>query len=189
MDSAQAGGDDDDQAPGDPEAVARLICLRLLEQRARTRSELETALRRKGVPDDAGRVVLDRFEEVGLVDDAGFADAFAATQHTDRGLSRRAVAAKLRTRGVEEATIERAVEVIDRDSERVEAERLVRRKLKSVSDLDRATQIRRLTGLLGRKGYAGGLAYEVVRDVLAAADDEDGLNGADEPTWEDDWPQ
>ena len=62
--------------PGDPESVARTICLRLLERQARTRAELEAALRKKGVPDDAGQRVLDRFTEVGLINDSALADGF-----------------------------------------------------------------------------------------------------------------
>src|SRR6266498_4918200 len=43
--------EDEQDAPGDPESVARAICLRLLTQRARSRAELAEALRRRGVPD------------------------------------------------------------------------------------------------------------------------------------------
>jgi len=85
--------------PGDPVSVARAICLRLLTDRQRTRAELATALRRKGVPDNAARTVLDRFAEVGLIDDAATAENYALVQHRRRGLAARAVAGKLRQRG------------------------------------------------------------------------------------------
>src|SRR5262249_23857501 len=75
---------DEQDAPGDPESVARAICLRLLAQRARTRAELAQALRRRGVPDGAAGSVLDRFAEVGLIDDAALAQNAALT-HRERG--------------------------------------------------------------------------------------------------------
>jgi regulatory protein len=148
--------------------VARTICLRQLDRRARTRAELADTLARRGVPDQAAERVLDRFVEVGLIDDAGLADGFAQAQHQERGLSGRAVAMKLRRRGVAEESVQAAVAGIDRGSEVEVARRLVERKLRS-ADAQREPEAlaRRLVGVLARKGYSPGLAYEVVRSVLA----------------------
>jgi regulatory protein len=160
---------------GDPETVARTICLRLLDQRARTRAELAEALRKRGVPDAAATAVLDRFVEVGLIDDAGLAGTFALAQHRERGLARRAVAVKLRRRGLDEQVVAAALDPIDRDSEYAAAQALVAKKVRSLGGLDPQVQARRLIGLLGRRGYPAGLAHEVVRtalaDVLTDADD------------------
>jgi len=153
-------------APGDPEAVARIICLRLLDRRARTRSELETALRAKGVPDDAARTVLDRFTEVGLVDDRALADGYALAQHRERGLAGRAVAMKLRQRGIDEPTVQDALGQIDRESELETARALVARRMRSLSGLAPEVRARRLVGLLARKGYPPGLAHQVVRETV-----------------------
>ncbi|MEO8889125.1 MAG: regulatory protein RecX [Jatrophihabitantaceae bacterium] len=165
--------------PGDPESVARTICLRLLDRRARTRAELADELRRKGVPDGAAGLVLDRFTDVGLIDDDALAASYALAQHRERGLAGRAVAAKLRRRGVDEQTVASALEPIDRGSEYAAAEALVRNKLRSLGGLDSLVQARRLTGLLGRRGYSPGLAHELVRAVLAeTAADVDRLDGS-----------
>lgn len=64
---------DADEAQADPEVVARTIALRKLTAQARTRHELDQALRKKNVPDEIATTVLDRLEQVGLVDDAAFA--------------------------------------------------------------------------------------------------------------------
>jgi regulatory protein len=156
--------------PGDPESVARTICLRLLDRRARTRAELATALRKRGVPEDAAVAVLDRFADVGLIDDTALAEAFAVVQHRERGLAGRAVAAKLRQRGVAEPDVRAALDQIGRDSEHAAAQALVAKKLRSLGGLDPQVQARRLVGLLGRRGYTPGLAHEVVRAALAEAD-------------------
>ncbi len=154
--------------PGDPESVARTICLRLLDHRARSRAELAAALRRRGVPDDTADRVLDRFAEVGLIDDAALAAGYAAAQHTERGLAGRAVALKLRRRGIDEDSVQAAVAQIDSDAELDRARALVARRLRALQHLPPPVQARRLVGLLARKGYPAGLAHAVVRETLAA---------------------
>jgi regulatory protein len=157
---------DPEQDLGNPESVARAICLRLLTQRARSRAELAKALAKRGVPDDAATGVLDRFVEVGLIDDAALAANLAQAQHRERGLARRAVAAKLRERGLGDE-VETALTSIDGDDERVRATQLVEKRLRSLAGLPPEVQARRLVGLLARKGYAPGLAYAVVREAVS----------------------
>jgi regulatory protein len=166
---------DPEQPLGDPETAARIICLRLLERRARSRAELADALRRRGVPDDAACAVLDRFTEVGLIDDVALAHTVAVAQHADRGLARRAVAGKLRSRGLPDDIIGDALTEIDTADEQRRARELVRRRRRAVAHLPPETQARRLVGLLARKGYSGGLSYQVVREELAADPEAAGL--------------
>jgi regulatory protein len=164
--------EDVQDAPGDPESVARAICLRLLTQRARSRAELTDALRRRGVPDDAADRVLTRFTEVGLIDDESLAHSVASAQHRDRGLAARAVAAKLRQRGLSEQDVSSAVASIDSESEHDAARRLVARRLPALRGLPEETKARRLVGFLARRGYAANTAVEVVREAL-----HDGIAG------------
>jgi len=158
---------DPEQDLGDPEGVARAICLRMLTMRARSRAELAKALAKRDVPDDAATRVLDRFVEVGLIDDAALAAGLAQAQHHERGLARRAVAAKLRQRGLDDE-VEAALTEINGDDERARAAELVAKRLRSLAGLAPEVQARRLVGLLARKGYSSGLAYAVVREALAA---------------------
>ena len=153
----------------DPESVARTIGLRMLEGAPRTRSELASAMARKGVPDDAAAVVLERFVEVGLLDDAAFATAWVDSRHRGRGLARRALANELRRRGVDDETAGEALSSVSVDDEAVAADALVRRRLRSMSGLSRQVKTRRLIAMLGRKGFGGSMAYQV---VSAALDDE-----------------
>ena len=151
-------------------AVAREICLRLLTDRARTRQELATALRRKGVPDEATDTVLERFDEVGLIDDAAFAGQWVRSRHARRGLARRAIAVELRRKGVSTEDAEEALAEVDPESEERRARELVDRKLRSLTVTtaeQRASAARRLVGMLARKGYGAGVAYRVVREALA----------------------
>lgn len=152
----------------DPESVARTVCLRLLTGAPRTRAQLADALDRRGVPAPVSERVLGRFSEVGLIDDAAFAAAWVSSRHTGRGLARRALADELRRRGVDDETVGTAVDQLDPAEEERTARALVDRRLPSTRHLDPPRRIRRLTGMLARKGYPGGLAFRVVREALAA---------------------
>ncbi|WP_245900055.1 regulatory protein RecX [Geodermatophilus normandii] len=154
----------DDQ--GDPESVARAICLRALTGSAKTRSQLADLLERRGVPEDAASAVLDRFGEVGLIDDAAFARAWVTSRQAGRGLARRALRAELRAKGVDGEDAEQALAQVDDEDERASARHLVERRLPALRRVDRVTATRRLVGMLARKGYNGGLAGAVVREVL-----------------------
>jgi regulatory protein len=164
---------------GDPESVARGICLRALTGAPKTRQQLADLLAQRGVPEDAAETVLDRFTEVGLIDDAAFARAWVSSRQAGRGLARRALNAELRAKGVEPEVAAEAVGEVDDDDERAAARRLVERRVGSMRRLDRATATRRLMGMLARKGYNGGLAAAVIREAL------DGADGAPDDAFED----
>lgn len=170
------GGDDEgaDEQFDDPEAVARLICLRQLTAAPRTRAQLAQTLRRRGVPDEAAETVLGRFAEVGLIDDATFASAWVESRHYGRGLGRRALAAELNQRGVDREDIQVAVAKLSPDTELATARALVERRLGSTAGLPSQARLRRLVGMLARKGYPAGLAFRVVREAL----DEEGRRQA-----------
>lgn len=161
----EPGGHPEDH-PGDPESVARALCLRQLTAAPRTRAQLADLLARRGVPGEVARRVLDRFAEVGLIDDATFAAAWVDSRHRGRGLGGRALSAELRRRGVDAATTAEAVATLDAETEEATARQLVRRRLQGMRGVDPPGQQRRLLGLLARKGYGAAMAYKVVREEL-----------------------
>jgi regulatory protein len=150
----------------DPESVARLICLRMLTAAPRTHAELADALRRRGVPDAAANAVLARFAEVKLIDDATFARAWVESRHHGRGLAGRALSAELRRKGVAQEDIASALGELDPDQESATARELVARRLPGTRGQPGPARMRRLVGMLARKGYAPGLAYRIVREAL-----------------------
>lgn len=160
-----AGGEPE---PRDPVERARAICLRLLTGTPRTRQQLVDALRQRDIPDEAAEKLLSRFEEVGLIDDAAFAEAWVESRHRSRGLASRALARELRTKGVESEVIAEAVGQLDSEQEEHRARELVERKLPATRGLETTKRIRRLSGMLARKGYTQGLAIRVVRQALEA---------------------
>ncbi|MFC3995441.1 regulatory protein RecX [Nocardiopsis sediminis] len=152
----------------DPEAKARGICLNMLTAAPRTRAQLARALERRGIDPEVADSVLGRFSEAGLIDDAAFAGAWVDSRHAGRGLGRRALAAELRSRGVDDDIVRDAVDDITPGQEEDTARRLARRKLDSTRGHAPEVRVRRALGMLARKGYAAGLAYRVVREELEA---------------------
>ena len=160
----------------DAESVARTILLDQLTGRARSRKELADKLAQKNVPVELADSLLDRFEEVGLIDDSEFARLWVEGRHAAKGLAPRALAHELRRKGIDDEVAREAIDQIDTDEQEATARALVRKKLRSLERCDDATKTRRLVGLLARKGYAPAMAYALVREELGAeAEDVDSL--------------
>lgn len=164
---------------GGTEAQAKDLCLRLLADRARSRAELATKLEQKGFAADVAERALGRLVEVGLIDDADFAQQWARSRHLHAGKGKRAIALELRRKGIDDDDAQAALEQIDSSDERERAVDLVRKKLRTQAPLptegdrreiaaERDKLVRRLVGMLARRGYAQGMAFEVVREELAS---------------------
>ena len=149
--------------------------LRLLGVRARSRQEMRDRLTRKGFEPEVVDEVMARLEQHKLLDDEEFASEWVRSRHLNSGRGRVALRHELRTKGVDESVISEALADIDPDDEREIASGLVARKLTpSVVDRigdDRAERdkaMRRLVGMLVRRGYSQSLAFEVVGEALSA---------------------
>jgi regulatory protein len=157
----------------DPEAVARKILLDALTGQARSRKELADKLSKKQVPDELAERLLDRFTEVGLIDDEAFARAWIESRQPGKGLARRALAHELRRKGIDDELARDALDEIDPDDEAAAARVLVRKKLRSVRGLEPQKATQRLVGMLARKGYGAGMAFAIVRDELRRDGEDD----------------
>ena len=144
------------------------MCLRLLTARARTRAELAGQLAKRGYPDDLSARVLDRLTDVGLLDDADFAEQWVHSRRANAGKGKRALAAELHTKGVDNDVITSVLGGINPAAERGRAEQLVRSKLRreKLGD-DDARVSRRLVAMLARRGFGQTMAYDVVSVELA----------------------
>ncbi|HUH68726.1 MAG TPA: recombination regulator RecX [Mycobacterium sp.] len=151
------------------EEQARALCLRLLTARSRTRAELSGQLSKRGYPDDISARVLDRLAAVGLVDDTEFAEQWVQSRRAKAGKGKRALAAELHTKGLDNDVITTVLGGIDGGAERDRAEQLVRARLKRENlDGDQLRAARRLVAMLVRRGYDQNMAYDVVSAAVAA---------------------
>lgn len=131
-------------------------------------------LARKEIDADVAEAILDRFTDLGLIDDAQYAQRFVESRHVNRGLGSQALAFQLRQRGVDGELVSAALEQLDDEQQFDTALRLVESRLARMSGLDRQVQQRRLAGFLARKGYSGGVAMRAVRMAMENQENREG---------------
>ncbi len=149
--------------PLDAEA-AREQCLRLLERRARSASELRQRLRERGYEQEIIDDTLAAMERAGLVDDEEFARTWVASRLASGSGGRRRLRWELQRKGLAEEVIRRTVdENVDDETELTQALALAKRRLREqVPDVSALARLRRL--LLSR-GYGFGVVDSVIRQL------------------------
>lgn len=134
-------------------------------------AELSGKLTQRGYDEPVVARVLDRLVEVGLVDDEDFAEQWVRSRHLYAGKGKRALAAELRRKGVDDEVISSSLADIDAGAERDRAERLVRDRLRREKlDDEPGSDLkvkRRMAGMLARRGYSQSMALDVVTVELA----------------------
>ena len=160
------GVDPSSRGEADPTTAARNIVLRRLARAPQSRAQLAEALAAKGIPEDIAEAVLNRMTEVGLINDAEFAALFVRSRRASRGLAPRVLAQELQQKGIAPELIDAELGEISHEDDRELAERLVTKRLASTAGLDPEARIRRLTGMLIRKGFSPGMAFELVKNAL-----------------------
>ncbi len=160
----EAGGSELDPE-ADPESVGRAILIRKLAAQDRTRHELATALTAKNVPDEVAEGLLERFEELGLVDDEAFAQRWVESRQTRRHRSRLALRRELAGKGVERDTIDDVLSSVSTEDELEAARAYAEKVSSSLSGLDQTVRRRRLTDRLARRGFGYGVISRVLKDL------------------------
>lgn len=150
----------------DPEQEARNILLRQLTATAKTRAQLETALAARGVDAELAERLLDRFTEVGLINDAEFAQSWVESRSRNKGLSRRALQRELQRKGISAEDQEAALSGLSDEDQFAAALSYATSRARRMTDQDPLTAKRRLAGALARRGYSPGLCFEVARRVI-----------------------
>ena len=144
--------------------------MRQLTNAPKSRLQLARKLAERNIPENVAEAVLDRFEEVKLVDDADFADMWVRSRSQSRKLAKGALRRELAEKGIDEDTAAGALEQLSDEDEESAARELVQRKLRGVTAFeDRAERdktTRRLASMLARKGYQPSQAFRIVGEVL-----------------------
>lgn len=166
MDDAEPVKSDEEWA-----SLGRAVMLRQLALGPRSRHQLDRKLVERDVPPAIATALLDRFEEVQLIDDAEFARIWVRSRAATKGLARSSIRRELAEKGVDPDIAEDALAQLSDEDELDQARDIVRRKHRGSADLsDRAVrdkEIRRLVGVLARKGYSPGVGFAIVKGVLA----------------------
>jgi regulatory protein len=155
----------------DPYSIANTIALNALVARAKSKGELLAHLKKRGVEDDVAQATIFRLQENGLINDEEFAKAWTQSRHTSKKLSKRIIAGELRTRGVDQLSIDQALDEIDDESEYRTAFSLGMKKYNTMSRLEPEVQIRRIQSLLQRKGFSFPTIARVIRELDVQSDE------------------
>lgn len=140
-----------------------------LARARRSRRELAQRLRRSEPDAALVEQVLQRLQELGLLDDGAVAEAEAAARFR-RGEGSGRVRQALLRKGVDRSLVDDAMRLVGRDDavdERASCLVAARKRVRSLRGLAPLVQRRRLTAFLARRGFAGGLVHDVVRTVLS----------------------
>ena len=152
----------------DPHSEARNIVLNQINFMPRSRRELEVTLAKRNVEDEIAKSVLDRFVEIGLVDDAAYAELLIRSRCNTKRVSRSVLRQQLRQKGIAEEVIQESLLVVTDADELRMATELVEKKLRAMTNLEPEVRKRRLFGLLARKGYGTAIALRVINDLEAS---------------------
>ena len=155
----------------DPYSIANTIALNALVARAKSKGELLAHLKKRGITDDVAQATIFRLQENGLINDSEFAKAWTQSRHTSKKLSKRIIAGELRTRGVDQFSIDQALDEIDDESEYRTAFSLGMKKYNTMSRLEPEVQIRRIQSLLQRKGFSFPTIARVIRELDVQSDE------------------
>lgn len=166
--TSRARSDSAPTTPADPAERAREIALRLLTHSQRSSAQLREGLLKRDVDADVADEVIARYEEVGLLDDAALAASIVRTRHQERGRSRRAIEQELRRKGFERDDVEAALEQITQDDEWEAARKLAANRWESLKGIDDQARVRRVVGMLGRRGYGPDVAFGLVKQLQRA---------------------
>ncbi|RIK39926.1 MAG: RecX family transcriptional regulator [Chloroflexi bacterium] len=150
---------------------ATSAALHFVAYRPRSEREVRDRLRRRGFTAEAVDTALSRMRGWGYIDDSAFAEFWVENrvEHAPRG--RRKLEAELRTKGVEREVVNQAIEHVAL-RELDDALALARKRLPSLHGLDEATQRRRLSGYLARRGYDWPVVRATLEQLYGAELDE-----------------
>ncbi len=162
---------------GDLEALAgplartagMALAYRLLAARDRTEREIRNALDKEGIttPEVVGDII-DTLRRQGYLDDRRLASHFVRFTLGHKPSGPHLLRRKLRAAGVREEVIEEELgEDLPPERERELALALARRKLRGARD--RAQAVRRIHGLLSRRGFSERVVNEICAGILRGA--------------------
>ena len=155
-------------------AAARESTLRLLAVRERSAAELRTRLRTRGFDPEVIDQTLEKMAASGLQSDERFAERFAQDIGAARGWSSRRTKSELLGRGLSRELAEAAA-AQDPEGDRDRAVEVARKQVRRMAGLAADVRVRRLAGLLARRGYGSDICLSVALEVSGSEVDEGGI--------------
>lgn len=163
-----------EKAPPTPERLeqrARNVLLHQLARSAKSTHQLRQILEKREIPSEIAERVLERFTEVGLIDDAAYAETIVNSRRNFKGLAKSAIKRELAEKGVSAQLVEQAVDGITTEVDLESAKQLAARRIRQMQSLEADVRQRRLAGYLGRKGYPSNVVFAAIRYAESLGED------------------
>ncbi len=147
---------------------ARQKALRYLLYRGRSIKEVQARLAQKGFDDAVIKKVVDRFTDLGYLNDKNFARQWAKSLAVSRLWGDRKIEISLIEKGISRDLIKEAIaEVREEKNERCAIEELIEKRLRRESECEVFSYKgkRRLAQSLAGRGFPVGLILDVLRDM------------------------
>lgn len=157
------------------------VCVWYLEQRRYTRKQLNDKLVTRKIPEDIIEATLNRLEEEHRIDDYRYAEDYIESKRTYDKLGSQAIRFKLLQKGVDDSIITELLATLDQDELYETALILARKRLAQMKDIPEQKKLTRLVSMLGYKGYNGGVAFKVAKEVIQERKDS-GIDDEEEET-------
>lgn len=143
-----------------------------LAARAHSRREIEQKLLRIGYRPCTVEMVLYKLEKEKLLDDADFAQQWAAAR-ANRKLGRNRIAQELRQKGITGEDAEVALDTIDEEEQLSSAVALAQKALQRAKPGEDPRKTRqRVSAMLARRGYSWDTVREALSQAMDSADEE-----------------
>ena len=138
--------------------------LLFLSYRARSEKEIRQNLSKHEIPETVIEDTIERLHQNGFANDKNFASAWVENRSTFRPRGRRALALELRQKGIDDSTIESALEDVDEEALAYEAGQKKARKLTlSLSKGQEWSEFRKkMSEFLARRGFS----YSVIAPIV-----------------------
>ncbi|MBC6830155.1 RecX family transcriptional regulator [Corynebacterium sp. HMSC055G02] len=153
-------------------APIRAKALRLLDQRMRSRKELVERLEAvEEFPTSMIEEVVDDLTRSGLVNDELFASEWVRQRFASRGKSKMVLNRELQKKGIDASLRADALEQITHNAEEEVARKLAAKKAATIKTVapdfnSKQKDLRKVVGVLARRGFPSELSMSIARDQL-----------------------
>ena len=150
-------------SPEKQETRARNVLLHQLARSAKSTSQLRKILEQREIDPEIADKVIERFTEVGLIDDAAYAETIVNSRRNYKGLAKSAIKRELNEKGVSQELVEEAISGITAEDDFESAKQLATRRFRQMAHLEKEVRTRRLAGYLQRKGYGTNAVFAAIK--------------------------
>ena len=145
------------------EEDVRQALLKLIERSSKSSGQLRTALLEKEFPVQLVDQMIDRFIEVGLIDDMALAKDLTEVAVSRKSKAKSVISRELRAKNFPQEAIDAAISEIDSEAELEVAKKLAESRYRQLLKLEPEVRTRRLSSYLMRKGYSSSVVWTAVR--------------------------